>query len=216
MEKYVLEALYMMGYDDLAMQRTKERYRTMIDDEFPTLWEFWDKNAGTRNHAWTGGPLTMMYMFNAGITPLEAAYKGIQIRPQTAGLKDIKASVPSPNGEISTAVKEEADSIRLQVSIPEGADYAVVYVPRLDGKQTKVQLGDTVIYKDGAATEKLPEGVIYEDEDDKFVGFRVASGEYTFTATEDTAEIKEEYSITIHAPRVKAPLKLTENRRTPI
>ena len=115
----------MMGYDDLAMQRTKERYRTMIDDEFPTLWEFWDKNAGTRNHAWTGGPLTMMYMFNAGITPLEAAYKGIQIRPQTAGLKDIKASVPSPNGEISTAVKEEAGSIRLQVSIPEGADYAV-------------------------------------------------------------------------------------------
>lgn len=208
MEKYVLEALYMMGYDDLAMQRTKERYRTMIDDEFPTLWEFWDKNAGTRNHAWTGGPLTMMYMFNAGITPLEAAYKGIQIRPQTAGLKDIKASVPSPNGEISTAVKEEAGSIRLQVSIPEGADYAVVYVPRLDGKQTKVQLGDTVIYKDGAATEKLPEGVIYEDEDDKFVGFRAASGEYTFTATEDTAEIKEEYSITIHAPQGEGTVEI--------
>lgn len=149
MEKYVLEALYMMGYDDEAMVRTKTRYKEMIEDEFPTLWEFWDKKAGTRNHAWSGGPLTMMYMFNAGITPLSPAYENFQVRPQTAGLKDISAEIPSPKGNIAVTVKETDSDITLGVTVPAGSKSADIYVPRIDGKQTMIQLGGQTIYADG-------------------------------------------------------------------
>lgn len=196
MEKYVLEALYMMGYDDAAMARTKTRYEEMIKDEFPTLWEFWNKNAGTRNHAWSGGPLTMMYMFNAGITPLTPAYESFQVRPQTAGLKDISAKVPSPGGEIAVTVKETDTETALNVTVPAGSSAAEIYVPRLDGKETKIMLGDTVIYEGGLALT-LPEGVTYKDEDENYVAFTVVSGNYSFVSSEYTAEEKEQYDVNV-------------------
>lgn len=196
MEKYVLEALYMMGYDDEAMARTKTRYNEMIEDEFPTLWEFWNKNAGTRNHAWSGGPLTMMYMFNAGITPLSPAYESFQVRPQTAGLKDISAEIPSPKGNIAVTVKETDSDITLGVTVPENAKSADIYVPRMDGKQTMVQLGGQTIYAGGAVLD-LPDGVTYKDEDNEYVAFTVESGTYSFVSSEYTGEEKEQYDVNV-------------------
>mgnify|MGYP002508048931 CR=1 FL=1 len=38
-EKYVLEALCVMGRTDLALQRMRERYAPMLQDEYDTLWE---------------------------------------------------------------------------------------------------------------------------------------------------------------------------------
>ena len=59
MEKYVLDALCMMGEVDLAVKRIKRRYKGMVDEDYSTLWEFWTKE-GTKNHAWSGGPLIIM------------------------------------------------------------------------------------------------------------------------------------------------------------
>lgn len=59
MEKYVLEALCMMGYVDDAYDRIKRRYKDMVDEDYSTLWEYWNKD-GTKNHAWSGGPLIIM------------------------------------------------------------------------------------------------------------------------------------------------------------
>lgn len=71
MEKYVLDALCEMGCLDEALIRIKRRYKTMVDEEYSTLWEFWDKS-GTMNHAWSGGPLIILSKYLAGEQPMDA------------------------------------------------------------------------------------------------------------------------------------------------
>ncbi len=59
MEYYVLEAMCEMGYTKEAVSRIKRRYKDMVNDPYSTLWEYWD-TTGTKNHAWSGGPLIIM------------------------------------------------------------------------------------------------------------------------------------------------------------
>jgi len=64
MEGYVLEALCVMGYKDGALRRMMSRYSNLIDSGDSTLWE--DFNIlGTKNHAWSGSPLTLLYKYFA-------------------------------------------------------------------------------------------------------------------------------------------------------
>ena len=66
MEKYVMESLFQIGDGEYAMERTHERYNAMVMDSVnTTLYEGWLQGAngfggGTTNHAWSGGPLTVI------------------------------------------------------------------------------------------------------------------------------------------------------------
>ena len=80
MEKYVLEALCMMGYYEDALERMKKRYYDMVESDLTTLWEGWGIGSkgfggGSYNHAWSGGPLTILSQYFAGISPLKPAFK---------------------------------------------------------------------------------------------------------------------------------------------
>ncbi len=59
MEGYVLEALCCMGYREDAYKRMLSRYYPLIVNENTTLWEDFYL-LGTRNHAWSGAPLTVV------------------------------------------------------------------------------------------------------------------------------------------------------------
>ena len=79
MENYVLTALCEMGYKDDAYRRMMCRYQPLIQNENTTLWEDFF-HLGTRNHAWTGGPATILLRYFAGVqsdltveTPAEIA-----------------------------------------------------------------------------------------------------------------------------------------------
>jgi len=201
MEKYVLEAMYMMGYAEEAITRTLKRYDGMIKDGYPTLYEYWAANklsgnggTGTRNHAWSGAPLSMMYMFNAGITPTGAGFETFRVRPMLGSLSHAEAWTDTVSGTISVDVTTDT----LNVTVPEGSESALICVPRLD-VPTTVKLGDAVVYDNGAAAATLPAGVTYAGEDVDYVNFTVVPGTYTFTAVEDTADTAETHTITIHA-----------------
>ncbi len=99
MEKYVLDAMCEMGYIDEAILRMKRRYREMVEEEYTTLWEYWNKD-GTKNHAWSGGPLITMAKYIAGIRPGAVGYEKVVIKPHLGHLKHIKCRVPSVKGEI--------------------------------------------------------------------------------------------------------------------
>lgn len=133
MEKYVLEALFKMGYAAEACARMKRRYRRMIESPLTTLWEGWGIGkegfgGGTYNHAWSGGPLTLMSKYIAGIAPLEAGYKRFAVRPQLGGLSDIEATVDSVAGKITIAIKRSNESMSLTLTVPEGTT-AEVFLP---------------------------------------------------------------------------------------
>ena len=69
MEKYVLDAMCEMGYLKDALKRIKIRYKEMVEDQGTTLWEYWNKN-GTRNHAWSGGPLIILKKYEKQVKEL--------------------------------------------------------------------------------------------------------------------------------------------------
>ena len=103
MEKYVLDAMCEMGYIDEAILRMKRRYKEMVDEDYSTLWEFWTKD-GTKNHAWSGGPLITMAKYIAGLRPAAVGYEKLSLNPHLGSLKYIKCRVPSARGEIAVDI----------------------------------------------------------------------------------------------------------------
>ncbi len=128
MEYYVLEALCKMGEYDVAKSRIKDRYDGMMSEDYSTLWEFWDSWRGTKNHAWSGGPLVIMSKHFAGITPLEAGYKKVKIDPQYSLSNSINCTVPSVKGLITLDYKKSSENYVINLTLPEDMN-AVFYVP---------------------------------------------------------------------------------------
>ena len=66
MENYVLMALCEMGYQKDAFRRMMCRYQPLIEAPNSTLWEDFF-HLGTRNHAWSGGPSTILMRYFVGV-----------------------------------------------------------------------------------------------------------------------------------------------------
>lgn len=65
MENYVLIALCEMGYKEDAFRRMMSRYQPLYTNNNSTLWEDFF-HLGTRNHAWTGAPATVLLKYFVG------------------------------------------------------------------------------------------------------------------------------------------------------
>lgn len=136
MEKYVMEALIVMGQGEFAMQRAKARYDEMVnDDHYTTLFEGWGIGergfgGGTVNHAWSGGPLINIAQYICGIYPIEPAYKVFKIEPTPVYLKEVEISVPSIVGNIKSHYILSENKFELSISVPKNST-AVVYLPNI-------------------------------------------------------------------------------------
>ncbi len=128
MEYYVLEALCTMGEYEEAKNRIKDRYSDMVNEDYSTLWEFWDEWRGTKNHAWSGGPLVVMSKYFAGITPLTAGYDSVKIDPQYGISDSISCTVPCVKGLVTLDYKRTDGKAEVNITIPEGMK-AVLYIP---------------------------------------------------------------------------------------
>ncbi len=128
MEYYVLEALCKMGKYEVARDRIKDRYEDMVNEDYSTLWEFWNSWQGTMNHAWSGGPLVIMSKHFAGITPFEAGYEKVKIDPQYTLSDSINCTVPSVKGLITLNYEKDDRDYIIDLILPQGIK-AVLYVP---------------------------------------------------------------------------------------
>ncbi len=144
MEYYVLEALCKMGEYEAAEKRIKDRYEDMVNADYSTLWEFWDSWRGTKNHAWSGGPLVIMSKHFAGITPLEAGYEKVKIDPQYTLSDSLSCTVPSVKGLITLDYEKASDDYIINLTLPEGMN-AVLYVPT----DAVVNINSQLFYQNG-------------------------------------------------------------------
>ena len=147
MEYYVLEALCEMGEYEAAKERIKERYEGMMSEDYSTLWEFWDSWRGTKNHAWSGGPLIIMSRHFAGIEPVEAGYEKVKIEPQYALSDSMSCTVPSVKGLITLDYQKASEDYVVSLSLPQDMK-TVLYVP--DG--AVVTVNSEVYYQNGEYT----------------------------------------------------------------
>jgi len=134
MEKYVLEALYQMRYPDDALARMHRRFKAMVDSELTTLWEGWGIGkegfgGGTINHAWSGGPLTVLNQYAAGVAPTSPGFATYDIRPQLGRLRRLETVVPTVHGEISLSLRRDSGRFVIELDSPAGTT-ATVGIPR--------------------------------------------------------------------------------------
>ena len=148
MEKYVLEALCIMGEEKLAIARMKKRYKGMLDYNYTTLFEGWDIGengfgGGTINHAWSGGPLTILSQKICGISPTSPAFRTFRVAPKMGGLNEASASLETIYGKIEVSLKREKDGcINMKLKVPEGTIAEII-------------LGDGSIKRVSAGTHKV-------------------------------------------------------------
>ena len=172
MEYYVLEALCMMDRFDAAKCRMLSRYDSMIKEDYSTLWEKWNKLTGTRNHAWSGGPLVIMSKYFAGIRPVKAGYSEFIIKPQCVGNDSIQCIVPSVRGYIRVSETKSGSGFILDADIPDGTN-AQICLPYSDGQTVK--LNGNVIYRNNSFTET--DGIRFIEADGGYAVFSVNSSE---------------------------------------
>ncbi len=145
MEYYVLEALCTMGEYEAAKNRIKDRYADMVNKDYSTLWEFWNDWQGTKNHAWSGGPLVIMSKYFAGITPLEAGYEKVKINPQYTLSDSINCTVPSVKGLITLQYEKMNGVYVINLTLPQDMK-SVLYVP----EDAVVNINAEPYYQNGA------------------------------------------------------------------
>jgi len=118
MEYYVLEAMFKLGKSRQAMERILKRYTPLIENENSTLWEDFDR-LGTKNHAWSGGPLTILFKYAAGILPLKPGYESVSIMPENTGLQKISAKTLTVKGEIKVEISKSDTKYIMNITTPE-------------------------------------------------------------------------------------------------
>lgn len=161
MEKFVEEALCLMGEYDACLTRMLTRYQPMIDDKDSTLWELWEKDAGTINHGWTGGSLTVLSKYFGGISPESAGYGSYSIR-LTDEFSSLSMRVVTPEGTLSYSIKRAEDGTVTIIVEAIDADGSL-YIPASWGT---VAAGSATVTKDG-----------------DFNVVALAKGSYTITVT---------------------------------
>jgi len=185
MEKYVLEALFQMGYEDFAIQRMKKRFGKMVNyPGYTTLFEGWGIGAegfggGTTNHAWSGGALTILSQYLCGIAPLEPGYSTFQIVPQPASVGQASAKILSVKGPIESSFINKPGRFELSVVVPKGTD-AVVGIP--DKEFSKIEANGKKVWGKGKFMKhgKVSE---YSAQAGGFVKFKVPAGSWHFVAS---------------------------------
>ncbi|WP_321436964.1 alpha-L-rhamnosidase C-terminal domain-containing protein [uncultured Bacteroides sp.] len=145
MEKYVLESLFQMNDAEFALKRMKQRYEKMLSyKQYTTLFEGWGIGAegfggGTTNHAWSGGPLTLLSQKVCGVEPLEPGFKKFRIAPQMGTLTQCSTVIPTKYGKINVNISRKGTRLVLKINVPEGST-AVVHFP--GGKEVNLNPGE--------------------------------------------------------------------------
>lgn len=176
MEKYVFEALFMMGEEEYALTRHKKRFSSMVNyPGFTTLFEGWGVGeegfgGGTVNHAWSGGGLTVLSQYLCGIAPIEAGYKTFHILPQPGDMESASATVQSVRGQIKTSFTNKPNQFTLTAHVP-STTTAIIGIPKAG--VNKIKLNNKTVWP--AKGKNITE-------DDNYIRFSVKPGTYSFIA----------------------------------
>jgi hypothetical protein len=188
MEKYVLEALCIMDQPAFAQQRIKQRFAKMVDHPvYTTLWEGWGIGAegfggGTINHAWSGGPLTIMSQYFAGIAPTAPGFSSYSVYPQMGSLGKIQTKVVTSKGDIALELSNTKESFSMKLTSPAGTQATVGIPIPPGGSIAEVKVNGQPLWSQGKA-ETAPPGVRFVEANPRYLVFAIDPGQWTFLAT---------------------------------
>jgi len=133
MRFYELEALCALGDHAEVMKEMKAYWGGMLKLGATTFWEKYNPSdidaqhlamygrpyGKSLCHAWGASPVYLLGKYYLGVKPVSAGYKEFIVSPVLGGLKWMKGSVPTPNGEISVFM----DTKTIRIKADEGNGY---------------------------------------------------------------------------------------------
>ena len=198
MEGYVIEAMFKMGEINDALDRLRERYDLMVNGtNCTTLWEwFSDHIPGphwpdvTKNHAWSGAPVSSLIRYIAGISPTKPGYNNYQVCPNLGALESVNAVVPSVKGNICVSISRDEKVFSLSLVSPDQTT-AAVGIPKNalgDHPIHTIKAQNTIIWQDGYYVSG-GSGIGWNGETEQFYSFNVEPGSYDFIALPDLSAV---------------------------
>jgi hypothetical protein len=152
MEKFALEAMFLVGEHDAALVRMQRRFGPMIAYNLSTLWEHWEIDPDTGapfagyNHGWSGGALVLLSQYIAGLAPTSPGWDTFAVRPELGStLTEISAAVNTAHGRISVALNRAGsrlNHINVVVEVPDGV-FGQFYLPPSLGRAVRVSVATT-------------------------------------------------------------------------
>ncbi len=128
MEKYMVEALFVLGEPSAALDRMKRRMATIMDERSSTLYEHWNWT-NSSNHAWSGANIILLGQKVCGVAPLTPAFETFSVRPQMGWLRRASTSFETKYGRISVSLSRKTTKSRsavLEIDVPAGTKAEVV------------------------------------------------------------------------------------------
>ncbi len=128
MEKYMVEALFVMGKSSDALDRMKRRMPKIMDDRSSTLYEHWNWT-NSSNHAWSGANIILLSQKVCGVAPLTPGFRTFSIRPQMGWLKRASTTFDTKYGTIKVSLTRKSSksgTATLTVDVPSGTEAHVV------------------------------------------------------------------------------------------
>ena len=189
-ERWIMEALCVMGKPENALLRMANRYRGQIDASFTTLWEYMERgfdmktgtdcaNYLTLNHAWNT-PNTILSKFITGVAPKSPGWNLYHVLPQEAFLTSIDTTVPTVQGQVEVSIKKSASQYNLSLTSPSNTT-AIVGIPKSSfTRLDSIMVNGSAIWK-GSYVGNV-EGISFNGEDAKYVTFKVKPGTWKFVA----------------------------------
>ncbi|MCS7112010.1 MAG: family 78 glycoside hydrolase catalytic domain [Ignisphaera sp.] len=183
--KYVPEVLARYGYTELAYraltQETYPGFGYMIREGATTLWERWERLAGSgmnsHNHHMFGSIDAWLYRRVAGIEVVEPGFKRFAVKPPVVGgLTHASAYLYTVRGLVAVHWSRSERMFKLDVAVPVGST-AEVHLPKM-GKDIEVLEGGRAVWKAGGLTKV--EGVLSAREEDGRIVIEIGSGSYSF------------------------------------
>ncbi|MEE8398956.1 MAG: family 78 glycoside hydrolase catalytic domain [Desulfobacterales bacterium] len=184
--RYLFDVLTTNGHAEtayrVATQRTYPGWGYMIEEGATTLWERWESLAGggmnSHNHIMLGSIDAWFYRTIAGLSPLEAGWKSVCIRPYLMGdLTHATASVKTVRGKVHVSWEKGDEGLRLAVFLPVGCR-GEVHIP-VSGPDVALLETGAVIWENGKVLGET-QGVSTVDMGTDSLCVTIGSGHYTF------------------------------------
>jgi hypothetical protein len=176
-ERYIEDAMFVMGKDSAALTRMLSYYQPDIDSWSATMWERMGSSQ-TNNHAWAASACYLLGAFVAGVKPIAAGFSSYQVMPMLGPLTAVSASVPSNFGTISTTDSLTSDRFIMQLVSPAGTR-ALVGIPRRSAWQSVTANGDGV-WNRGTFVSQT--SITAAGIDSQYIKFNVSPGTWRFVA----------------------------------
>jgi hypothetical protein len=184
MEKYIFEAMMIMGYEQEAQARHKKRFDYMVNYPLTTLFEGWGEgkdsfNNGTVNHGWSGGGYIVLAKYICGVAPLTAGFKTFSVLPQPGIINQASLSFPTVAGKISISYTKQDSEFNLNAEVPTST-VAFLGVPKKD--YNKIKINNTLVWKNGKYLSNIIANHPEKEISDKHIVFEVQPGNYSVVA----------------------------------